>query len=124
MVIDGRSPRKSKHLSSEQLNKSLALHTAIKTFRHYFPEEFKKTNIIECTSCKGLGITNKHELHPEFICDDCMGVGFTGYEYLENEYVCKKCNGIGCQNCNYKGFVDWIRNAMKFMILKQMVETK
>jgi hypothetical protein len=117
MYVETR-PRKSKNLSMEQISKSLALHTAIKVFRHYFPEEFDKTNITECVPCQGLGITDKYDMNPSSICENCMGVGFLGYEHLETGYVCKHCNGVGCKNCSDKGFVDWIKNAMKLVVNK------
>jgi hypothetical protein len=113
------SPRpKFKNLSPDQINRSLALHTAIKTFRHYFPEEFAKTNIVACKPCNGLGITDQHYISSSSICMECMGVGFIGYEHLIAGYVCKHCNGVGCKSCSDNGFVDWIRNAMKLVVVK------
>jgi hypothetical protein len=103
-------------LNADQISKGLALHTAIKTFRHYFPEEFGKTNIVPCIRCNGLGITDVHDMHPSSLCDECRGVGFMGYEHLEQGYVCKICNGVGCKNCNDKGYVDWVSNAMKMVV--------
>lgn len=105
-----------KSLNTHQINRSLALHQAIKVFRHYFPEEFAKTNIVPCKACNGLGITDQHYISPASICFECMGIGFMGFESLEGGYVCKICKGVGCSNCNEDGFVDWIKNAMKLVV--------
>lgn len=114
----GSRPSRSKNLSMEQINRSLALHQAIKIFKYYFPEEFAKTNIVECKPCNGLGITDKYNMDPSSVCLECMGVGFIGYTHLEQGYLCKVCNGVGCKNCDQKGFVDWVSNAMKLVVNK------
>ena len=84
------------------------LHSVIKQFEHYFPEEFSKTDIHRCGHCNATGLKDKHTL--EF-CDYCGGTGYVGYEKVTRSYTCRGCNGAGCNHCNQTGMTDWISHA-------------
>lgn len=84
------------------------LHSIIKQFEHYFPEEFSKTDIHKCGHCNATGLKDKQTL--EF-CDYCGGTGYVGYEKITRSYTCRGCNGAGCNHCNQTGMTDWISHA-------------
>lgn len=96
------------------------LHAIIKHFKEAFPDNFKKCGMKICTKCDGSGIPVQKSKHtditfwqPGNYCDKCKGFGVIGIKRIYDEYMCKKCNGDGCSDCNDRGSVDWISNAVK-----------
>lgn len=84
------------------------LHSVLKDFEFYFPEEFEKTSVKRCGHCNATGIKDKQQL---FFCDNCGGTGYVGYEKIQKNYTCRSCNGGGCAMCYNTGMVDWVTHA-------------
>ena len=47
------------YLDYIQRDNANKLHSIIKQFEHYFPEEFQKTDIHKCGHCNSTGLKNK-----------------------------------------------------------------
>jgi len=88
------------------------LHTIIKNFELYFPEELAKTDIHKCGHCNGTGLEDQSQATKEFFCFNCGGTGYVGYEKIKKAYTCRMCNGSGCDMCEWIGMTDWITHAM------------
>jgi len=85
------------------------IYSIIKNFEYWFPEEFKKCDIIRCGHCNGTGLKDKNT--EAGYCVYCGGIGYKGFKKLNNQFVCRTCNGGGCNLCDHRGIIDWISHA-------------
>ncbi len=89
------------------------------------PKKWLEENEIDlCESCDGTGLRASklkakggYTWDNHSYCDDCYGVGYLhikrGLSFSNSEkYICPTCQSVGCEECDYTGFVDWIRHAM------------
>lgn len=100
-------------------NNANKLHSIIKNFELYFPEELVKTNIYRCGHCNATGLEDQSQATSQFFCSNCGGTGYVGYEKIKKSYTCRMCNGPGCDMCDYTGMTDWITHAMGSDIRKE-----
>ncbi len=94
----------------QQTQKSNKILITIKNFELMFYEEFQKCGIKRCGYCRATGLIKPSDLNT--FCTECYGIGYVGYTKIFDGYVCKKCHGCGCWECEERGWVDWITNAM------------
>jgi len=87
------------------------LHTVVKNFERFFPEEFEKTDINRCGHCDSTGLKDRSMSKCPYFCFNCGGTGYVGYEKIYKSYTCRMCNGSGCDICDYTGMVDWVTHA-------------